>query len=139
MSYQGRFQIGAQLPLMIVTTDATVPAPPDAAPVWTLFEDSTGNVMATGKLYPDFDGGSLTTFRFPHFLGLALTPGTFTYAIRYAVSGSPFLKTVNVRVLAGGDLRGAVTSACSFPFAENLYILHATDAGSIFAGKNPSF
>lgn len=139
MSYFGRFQAGSQIPLMILTMNDSQPSAPDAAPSWTLYEDSSGDVIATGKLYPDFDGGDLTTFRFPHLLNVEVTAGTFTYAVRYYVADELYLKTINVRVLPAGDARGSVTSLVSYPFAENLFLMHGTDAGAIYAGKNPSF
>ena len=141
MGYSGGIQLGSNVNLMIVTTNDTLPAVPNAAPVWTLLENSTRAVKATGQMYPDFDGGPTTTFRYPHFLGgtLSLNPGMFTYWIRYMVSVNKYNRLLRFELLPGGDTRGSVTSMASYSFGETYYLIHSTDSGQIFSGRNPSF
>lgn len=146
MLYLGRHQLGCHLPFLVSTWNhfQRHSAAPASAPDWTMTRLSTGVVVATGKMAPDWNSDR-PVFRYAKFL-TGMTPGTHLILVRYIShadgdpgSGVPHFHPMMFELVPGGSADGAITTVFPYNRGEEQYLIHSTDAGEIFAGRRPRF
>lgn len=138
MLYLGRHQLGTHIPFMVGPKDGSgLAVAPDQAPVWTMTRLSTGAVIATGQMAPDWNS-TTPVFRYAKFLTGA-TAGFHLIVVRYFVATVLHMEAMLFELAPGGSADGAITTVFPYNRGEEQYLFHSTDAGEIFAGRRPRF
>jgi hypothetical protein len=139
LSYLGRFQLGATVPLYLGGRSATGALTlPDAPPQAKIF---TGTTFVESKLMPIEDRYVLTGwFRATLFLGRLYSTGFYTVVYYYSTGGQTALglESDNFEIVPGGDARGAVIGTYFYDRPEARYIVQGLESGSIIKGRNPT-
>lgn len=135
--YLGLFAQGQEVPISVSCLGASgVAAQPDAAPTVEVCEASSKRLV--GGEVPACDHGSAPgLFRLALFLGTPYTQGKYRAIVRYSVSGNVRSEVLYFDVAPGGSPAGSVTSMYQYERPSARHLVHSTDSGRIFTGKNP--
>ncbi|NJL70157.1 MAG: hypothetical protein HC888_00485 [Candidatus Competibacteraceae bacterium] len=136
MIFLGRFRSGDEMVVPLCTTsDEQVPVAPDEAPNVTIY--SSSDKIVSYKM-PAMEKSSLVgNFRLPVFLSELFPVGQYTMLFTWFVGSTPYTETGCFVVETGGDPNGSVIAMHCFERPNARYLVHSTDAGRIFKGKNP--
>lgn len=135
--YLGRYDRGSEVLLVVSCENGTgVVTAPDDAPTVEVF-DLVGKKLTEGKVPASDTRSTPGLFRFPLFLGANFAPGKYRSVVRYLLSGVAYSRILSFDVTAGGDPAGAVISMHQFEKPDARYLVHSTDSGKIFKGRNP--
>lgn len=130
----GKFQLGEELIVSVSTHNSSyVVTNPDAAPLLEIWKDSDkvlSKQMPALTLSEGF-------FRLGVFLNEVFEEGYYTAIIRYQISSEHKVELHTFRVLPGGNALGAVIGIYQYQRPNARYLVHQTDAGKIFKGRNP--
>lgn len=141
--YRGRFQIGDEIPLAVLTTNGSgVPVAPDSCPSVEIYGPS-GKVqdwIPRGKQIPVMDRFATTGFfQGKIFLGSMFTTGLCTVAYRWT-SGAYHGQSIDTfEILPGGSDRGHVIALDWYHCPQADFLIQQLDSGRIRAGRNPRF
>jgi hypothetical protein len=133
----GRYQLGNFVLFSVSTVDSSGNVIlPDSAPTMDIFVGGT-KVISEIKM-PLAESKVLRgLFRFSQQLDNRFSIGRLAAIIRYPVSGVWFSTEQFADILAGGDPSGAIVSMHQYEKPTSRFLIHATDSGKIFKGKNP--
>ncbi len=148
MAYRGRYFLGDEIPLGVLTTDSSgVPALPDACPTMKIYS-STGQVTqgwlpgglgGTSSLVPVLDRyGATGLFGVRLLLGPAFSTGLYTVKYSWTVSAVRGAELDTFEVLPGGDIKGNAISMFFHRQAQADFIVREQDSGRLLANRNPS-
>lgn len=135
--YLGRYQLGQEILFSCDCRDSSGSvAQPTAAP--TLSVDGPDGPVVVEALMPTAER-RLTPglFRLAVFLAANFSPGSYRAVARYSVSGADYAELMTFEVAEGGNAAGAITAVYQYERPNARYLVHATDGGKIFSGKNP--
>lgn len=137
MSYLGRFQLGADVPLFLRCRDASLtPTQPDAPPQAKVF---SGTTVVEARLMPVCDQKYVAgQFRLPLRLTRIYSVGRYQVVYYYAKGSFHGLHTDDFEIVPGGDARGAISSAYFLERPEASYVVQGTEEGAILVGRNPA-
>ncbi len=137
MSYRGRFQLGTEVTLAVLTVNGSnLPSFPDAAPVVEVWS-STGLVLA-GRAMPVVDRyGTTGLFQLSTFLDARFSAGRYTAVYRYEVGSYEGLVEEVFEIVAGGDPAGAVIAMHYYDRPHAKFVVMQLDGGSLLARRNP--
>lgn len=135
--YLGRYRQGQEV-VFAVTCFGTsrVVALPVAAPTVEVC-DLTTKKLIEGEVPANDHAATPGLFRIALFLGTPYTEGSYRAVVRYAVSGVARVSYLYFDVAPGGHPAGSVTAMYQYETAEARHLVHSTDSGRIFTGKNP--
>jgi len=138
--FRGRYQLGDEAPIGVQCTDAdNAPAAPDAAPTFSIYNES-GTKIVTDKKIPPKDRAQATGL-FEHFvrLGSDFAVGRYTVLYKWTTGEGTFSGRAvdHLEIIAGGSTDGTVIAMHYYEAQQAAFIVQHTDAGLIKAGKNP--
>lgn len=139
MSYLGRFQLGASVPLYLRCVNVSnAPSLPDNPPQAKIFSGTTVVEARKMPIEDRYVPNCTGTFRLPLFLGRLYAAGRYTAVYYYRVSSYYGMVEDCFDVVPGGDPRGSVVSAYFLERPEASYVVQALEDGSIIKGRNPT-
>lgn len=137
MIFLGRYDRGSEVVLGISCENASgVVTSPDEAPTVEV-ENESGKVLVEGKIPASDSQLTPGLFRLPLFLGAPFVAGNYLATVRFLLSGVSYARMLSFEVTPGGDPSGAVIAMHQYEKPDARYLVHSTDSGSIFKGKNP--
>jgi len=136
--FLGDFQLGRTVILDVQTTNASgTPTVPDDAPTCRIY--SAAGALVQSKLMPVVEPEQVTgLFGLPVFLGLEFATGYYLVLLRWAISGTTYAEARSFRIVAGGDVEGAVVDMHWFQRPHANYLVHVLESGYVRKGQNPS-
>lgn len=137
MSYRGRYQLGQEIPLGVLTVNASgAPSFPTTAPHMDVFSGSAK--VVSGKLLPVVDrGGQTGYFHYPLYLGPQFAAGRYSVVYRYLVGTYLGQVEDTFEVIAGGDDEGEVLAMHWFERPQADFVVQQLSSGKLVRGRNP--
>lgn len=135
--YRGRFPLGNDVPLLLLTRNAAgaavVPDAPPTLDVWS----SSGKVKTL--LLPVLDRyGTTGLFAFKLFLDGTYAAGLYTAEYRWQASGYQGLDHDNFEVIPGGDGGGTVLALYHYERPHARFLVQELTSGALVRGRNPT-
>jgi hypothetical protein len=147
MAYRGRYYLGEEIPLGVLTTNASgVPTVPDACPALEIYAPAgkvkggwvPGGLGGGGSMLPIVDRfGTTGLFGVNLFLGGVFSPGLYRATYRWKVGTYHGLALDTFEVLAGGSARGTPISMFFHDQPQGDYLVRQLEAGRLVANRNP--
>lgn len=133
--FTGRHQLGDEITVNVTTQNGTDVSWPDAAPTATIYID--GSPINSRKIPAADRSGKTGLFRLTLFLGDGFSTGQYMMIVNWKIGSYHGVAIFNWEVIAGGSIDGSITSMYQYERPHARFLIHATDAGTIFKGTNP--
>ena len=136
--YRGRYQLGQEVVLGLVTLESTslpdVPDYPVHVRIWS------GGTKVLGKFIPIHDRyGTTAFFQYRQFIGAQFSAGTYHVNYHYVGSdGHGGIETDHFEVVAGGHADGTIIAMNYYNRPHADFVVTHLDSGKIQQRRNPS-
>lgn len=147
MAMRGRWFLGDEIPLGVLTTDgAGTPTLPDACPALEIYSSAgkvlggwvPGGMNGNGSLVPIQDRyGTTGLFGTRLFLGPAFAPGLYQATYRWKISTFLGLEVDTFEVLAGGSVKGSPLAMYFHRQPQADFLVRQLDSGRLVSNRNP--
>lgn len=139
MAYFGRYMLGTEIPLSVLTVDADqLPTAPDVPPVLKIWSATTLVLSAQMPVADRFGTTqNKTFFIYPLFLGGAYSAGLYDVTFSWDISSFAGVEAGNFEVVAGGHSDGAIIAMTLYHRPEADYVVWQNTAGKLQRSRNP--
>jgi hypothetical protein len=137
MGYRGRYQLGVEIPLGILTVNgSSLPSFPTTAPLVEVWS-ATAQVIP-GRKMPVVDRfGTTGLFGLNLFLDARFSAGMYTAIYRYTVGSYQGQEEDVFEVVAGGDPAGSVIAMAYYDRPHAKFCVMQLDSGRLISRRNP--
>lgn len=133
----GRFQAGDFVPLELVSTNGSMVSSEPTAQATAKIYDASGTLIATVSLQIRSRNRITGAFSNRWQVTTAAGTGRFMVVYEWAISGSTYRKVECFTVVSGGNEAGAIISQARMLTPQADYLIHETDNGALYWGRNP--
>ena len=137
----GRYQLGVEVPLSVVTTNSSGDAAaPDACPTVVIYTSAAVRVSGyNGKKIPVVDAANTTgLFRYGAFLGPVFAAGRYTVVYQWVIGAFTGKEVSYFDVIAGGNSDGAVIAMAELQRPHARFVVQHLSSGKLSSNRNPT-
>jgi hypothetical protein len=134
--YTRAYQLGDEVPILLLCRNGDDPAYPDAAPRATVY-DEDGDAIADFYL-PVIDKAEVAGLFLGYvYLGAEYAAGVYTVVSRWQVGLFNGLDAMRFEIVAGGGESGQVIAMHSYERPQSDFIVQQRTSGRLYKGRNP--